>query len=257
MHIAVVSVMGAHNATQSPSFMAPSNKGLDKAMNKNPTKKRPAVRTRKKTAPKKEQDKPSAHATASADVGRFGGIMNKSLELAQASINLGLNLVQEFGASFQGDLLHKLAEAGKSVFAAKQSGMAAQNAEASQPDSAAAEDPGQPSEKSDAITNRLPLFPGSSVRIPFSINNDTTGATKTVHVHLEGFAGELTGATLKADHFSISPVSKEIVPMDFEKFVIAGTLPINCRGDAYRGFIIVTGTESMKIPVKIVVMSRT
>lgn len=226
-------------------------------MNKKPAKKKAAVRNRKQTAKRAQKPYQNDSRTESGELSQFGSIMNKSLELAQTSINLGLNLVQKFGSAIQDDFLRKIADAGRSVLSAKQPAGAAQGNEPSYPDSPASSETEQNPASSGVITNRLPLFPGSSVYIPFSINNEMAAETRTVRLHLEGFAGELTGEELKVDHFSISPASKKIAPLDFEKFVISGTLPINCQGDAYCGFIVVAGAEPMKIPVKIVVLSRT
>jgi hypothetical protein len=228
-------------------------------MTKKPSdiKKKPAEK--KKTAratASKRTSKPSSesgHHASATDLGQFGGIVSKSLELAGASINLGINLVQKFGSSFDGQLLGKIADAGKNIFSAKeifaQASPSAPSAQSPAPDAAQQPHFG-------GIVNRLPLFPGSTVNVPFSINNDAPDTTRKVKLHLEEFKGELTGATLGSEVFSITPASKHIAPLDFEKFVITGTVPINCKSDAYDGTIVVSGDESIKIPLKITIMSR-
>jgi hypothetical protein len=251
MRIAVACVTDAASDRRHPIAVV-SDKGLADPMNKKSSKTKSTPHARKQPPKSRVKASPgSTRAAVPAEAGQFGGIVAKSLELAQASINLGLNLVQKFGTSVQGDLLNRIANAGKSVFSAQ--GPAAESHGGAAQPGPQENVPASPA----AITNRLPLFPGSPVRIPFSINNDAPEETKIVRLHLEEFTGELTGAALKAEHFSISPARKEISPMDFEKFEITGTLPVNCRSDAYWGAITVTGTESMAIPVKLVVMSRT
>jgi hypothetical protein len=46
---------------------------------------------------------------------------------------------------------------------------------------------------------------------------------------------------------------KSIAPMDFEKFVLTGTLPADAPPDVYRGSVIVGSTDEMSIPVRLVV----
>jgi hypothetical protein len=225
-----------------------------------PASKKTTKKARPKNAPKTAskagaKSGPAAHA---ADLSQFGGIVSKSLELAGASINLGINLVQKFGTSFEGQLLNKIADAGKNIFAAKD--MFAHASAAASPQSASTGAHGNASQGAQqqfaGIVNRLPLFPGSTVSVPFSINNDAPNATRKVKVSLDAFKGELTGAVLSADTFSITPAHKQIAPLDFEKFVITGSVPINCKSDAYDGTIIVDGDESMRIPLKITIMGR-
>jgi hypothetical protein len=191
------------------------------------------------------------------DQAQLDGIVNKSFELAQAGVTLGLNLVQKFGSSFQGDLFHKIADAGKGVFSAA-SGTAGLKPDApGSPQSAPARtETGAPSPRSGIIENRMPLFPGSQVRVSFSINNDSDAEVMEVTLQAGEFRGELSGAILKADHFTLEPQTTTIQPTDFEKFVLSGFIPINCRHDAYIGGITVGGTESMTIPVCLTVAGR-
>ena len=41
--------------------------------------------------------------------------------------------------------------------------------------------------------------------------------------------------------------------MDFEKFVLSGTLPAALPPDVYRGAVIVGSTDEMSIPVRLLV----
>jgi hypothetical protein len=107
------------------------------------------------------------------------------------------------------------------------------------------------------VTNRQPLFPGSPVRVSFSINNDAADATKKVSVKLEGLEGELTHERLAASALTVEPSRATIAEMDFEKFLVAGVVPINARSDAYLGWIVVTGDEQLRIPLRLVVTGRT
>ena len=59
--------------------------------------------------------------------------------------------------------------------------------------------------------------------------------------------------SLDAAGFSIKPAQKTIAPVDFEKFVLQGTLPETIVPDVYRGVVIVASDKDLAIPVILVV----
>jgi hypothetical protein len=183
--------------------------------------------------------------------------MAKGLDLAEAGLTFGLNLVQKLGTTVQDQVIGKIAEAGKSFV---QRAPDYSRSQESEPSNAGAGDetaryaPGSASAGGfGGISNRLPLFPGSTVHVSFSINNESAQAEKKVSVRLEGLVGELSGATLQASRFPVQPAEIRIKPLDFEKFVITGVVPATARSDAYSGWIVVTGDDTLRIPVKLVV----
>jgi hypothetical protein len=234
--------------------------------------KKTTAQIRKKTAfePKKKSTgaktgprKKAPHIpeeTAKRDDTQFGNIMAKGLDLAEAGLTLGLNLFQKLGASVQDNLGEKIAQAaaaGKSFV-----NDAVKNASASAgtraTETAVNETAGSGPETEatagfSGVFNRLPLFPGSPVTVSFSVNNESAESVKKVMVKLEGMIGELTGTILDASKFLIKPSKQTIDPMDFEKFLITGTIPSNAKSDAYYGWIIVSGEEQLKIPARLTV----
>jgi hypothetical protein len=198
---------------------------------------------------------------AKAEDTQFNSIMSKSLDLAEAGLTLGLNLFQKFGANVQDQLagkFAKVAEAGKSfvneaVKTARAQGQSGPGETATRDDEQERSQSAESASAFAGVFNHLPLFPGSPVKVSFSINNETAESVKKVSVKLEGLTGELTGATLDASHFSIKPSKQTLGPMDFEKFVITGTVPPHVRSDGYNGWIIVSGDEQLKIPVKLTI----
>ena len=75
------------------------------------------------------------------------------------------------------------------------------------------------------IVNRRPLRPGGAAR---------------------GFSFDGAG-------FSVNPSEKLIDPMDFERFVLTGSIPADAPEDSYNGWILVDGDEQMRIPVVLLV----
>ncbi|MDD5673028.1 MAG: hypothetical protein PHC61_02600 [Chitinivibrionales bacterium] len=236
---------------------------VKKQKNASTPKKGAAPKTEKKAGAKKAPPKPGAqkqNIPPKADDTQIGAIMAKSLDLAEAGLTLGLNLFQKFGTSVGDQLMGKIAQAaqaGKSFVneAAARAAHPREQASASTqaPEAADAAENAAPERSFAGVYNRLPLFPGSPVKVPFSINNDAAEAVKKVNVKLEGLTGELTDTKLDAAQFAIKPAHQSIDPMDFEKFLITGTVPPHTPSDAYNGWIIVTGDEQLKIPVKLVV----
>jgi hypothetical protein len=174
--------------------------------------------------------------------------MSKSLELAEASLTLGMNFVQRLGSTVHDQVIGRLSHVGQSF-------------NQGTPESAQAE-PVRGAETAAArpfagVTNQQPLFPGSPIRVSFSINNDSPSAGKKVTLKLEGLKGEISGTRLDAAALSVKPASATIAPTDFEKLVIHGRVSMDTCSDAYHGWIIVSGDEELRIPLRLVVTGRT
>jgi hypothetical protein len=172
-----------------------------------------------------------------ARLDRFGDLLGKGLDLAEAGLSLGLTVAGTLGAAAQQKILEKIMEAGT----ADQPPVAAPPPAAPEPSSAF------------GITNRLRLAPGMAVRISFSINNDSAAAPKQVALRVEPFTGERTGAMLPPASLAVTPEAAVIAPMDFEKFVLGGAIPATSPADTYHGSIAVTAEDGMRIPVLLVV----
>jgi len=107
------------------------------------------------------------------------------------------------------------------------------------------------------VVNRLPLYPGSPVEVSFSVNNDSPSSPKRVRLRVEGFVGEMHGAELNSGDFSVKPATKMIAPMDFDKFVLTGTIPQDIVADVYNGWIVaLEGQEEVRIPVRLIVTAQ-
>jgi hypothetical protein len=189
----------------------------------------------------------SAQAAAAAElrgrIDQVGAILAKGLDLAEAGLSLGATIVSRVGAVAQEKLLERVAAAAASAAATgvAEPGQAPAPAPAASPSAAPVSGVG--------ITNRLPLTPGGSVRISFSINNESAIASKTVALALEGFVGDTTGRSIDAAGFVVKPAKKAIEPMDFEKFVLEGAVPADAPPDIYRGFVVVASDGELRIPV--------
>ncbi len=173
---------------------------------------------------------------------RFGDLLAKSMELAEVGMNLSLSILSTVGAAAQQKIAQKLAETTETAAA---TGFRAPPA----PSSAA------PEPVDYGITNRLPLAPGGTVAISFSVNNEAATGPKDVILEVEGFAGDRTGLMLPLDSLSVSPASGAIAPMDFEKFVLRGIVPADAAPDVYRGAVAVVSDTVIRIPVWLVVES--
>jgi hypothetical protein len=176
-------------------------------------------------------------------------IVSKGLDLAEASITLGINMMNRLSSAASEQLMDRVSRVGRTHFGPEEEvpGMEAGHAQTPQ---GPTEEPG---ERGFVVVNRLPLFPGGPVRIPFSVNNDSPSSPKQVRLGVEGFIGELRGAELDKKHFSITPATRAIAPMDFEKFTLTGVLPPDLPGDTYSGWIAVGGDEELRIPIRLVV----
>ena len=172
---------------------------------------------------------------------QVGKILAKGLDLAEAGVSLGVTIVSRVGVAAQ----QKIRE-GLDVAAASASAQ-------SPPDT---EKPGEAAEREPeyGITNRLPLMPGGTVRISFSVNNDSTTEPKKVELRLDGFTGDASGRHIDPALFSVKPGQKAIAPVDFEKFVLQGSVPDKTPPDVYRGAIFVGPENELRIPVVLVVL---
>jgi hypothetical protein len=103
------------------------------------------------------------------------------------------------------------------------------------------------------IVNRRPIQPGSAVQVSFSINNDLPDAAKKLRVTARGFVGAAHGFSFDGAGFSVNPSEKLIDAMDFERFVLTGSIPADAPEDSYNGWIVVDGDEQMRIPVVLLV----
>jgi len=168
---------------------------------------------------------------------QLGQIIVKTLDLAEAGLSLGITVLSRAGTAAQEALNERApAQAPPNV-----------NVADGRPEPALEEGEGF------FLTNRLPLAPGGDDQVSFSITNDSLVEPKRVHLRVEGLLGEQREARIDADAFSVRPMRKSIAPMDFEKFVLTGTLPVDAPPDVYRGAVIVGSTDEMSIPVRLVV----
>jgi F0F1-type ATP synthase membrane subunit c/vacuolar-type H+-ATPase subunit K len=175
-----------------------------------------------------------------ARLDRFGDLLGKGLDLAEAGLSLGLTVASTLGGAAQQKIFEKM--------------MDAASAEPTpSPAAAPMTTPAPEAPPPFGITNRLRLAPGMAVSISFSINNDSAAAPRQVALRVEPFTGERTGALLPPACLSVSPTDTTIAPMDFEKFVLRGAIPETSPADIYRGSIAVTAADSMRIPVLLVV----
>lgn len=176
---------------------------------------------------------------------QVGTILAKGLDLAEAGVSLGVTIISRVGAA----ATRKIHEGmdGAAVVNPTPPGAPQQ---APQSESDAVSEP----EPSYGITNRLPLTPGGSVKISFSVNNDSMTEPKKVELRVEGFTGDTQGGHLDASAFSVKPSPKTIAPVDFEKFVLHCSVPSTAQPDVYRGAIVVTSENELRIPVVLVVM---
>ena len=208
-------------------------------------------RTAEKPPPKPES---AAHARGGdggldlrEKVDQVGMILAKGLDLAEAGVSLGVTIVNRIGSAAQQQVLERMAAAMQ-----REATGAAASPAPPMPETAEAPPPEAPAFY---ITNRLPLAPGGTVKVSFSINNDSMVAPKKVALRIEGFHGETTGASLPAESMSIKPETRTIAPVDFEKFVLRGAVPAETPPDVYFGWILVASDDELRIPVRLTVSS--
>jgi len=177
---------------------------------------------------------------------QVGAILAKGLDLAEAGVGLGVTIISRVGAAATQKIREEMD--GAAVVNPTPSPDAPQQAPQSEPDAVREPEPAY------GITNRLPLTPGGSVKISFSVNNDSLTEPKKVELRVEGFVGDTQGGHLAASAFSVKPSPKTIAPVDFEKFVLQCSVPSTAPPDVYRGAIVVTSENELRIPVVLVVM---
>jgi hypothetical protein len=185
---------------------------------------------------------------------QVGAILAKGLDLAEAGVSLGVTIVSRVGSAAQQQFRERATEAAMSG-AANPAAAAGPAGEARRwpPDLAGAPDAAAPQEPAFGITNRLPLMPGGTVKISFSVNNDSLTEPKKVEFRVDGFIGDVHGQRIDASTFAVKPASRTIGPADFEKFVLHGAVPAELPSDIYRGAIIVASGSELVIPVVLVV----
>jgi hypothetical protein len=200
------------------------------------------------------QDPPAASESAAgasgapdlkARIDRYGAVLAKAFDMAEAGLSLGLTVIGAVGAAAQKRIMESRADTPGPVSA----GEAAPRPPGTDPA------PGDASEPAPAwgITNRLPITPGAPVAVSFSINNDSALAPRLVTLALEPFVGEHTGATLAPGLLAVAPGQAVIAPMDFEKFVLQGAITPETAPDVYHGAVRVGEDGAMHIPVRLVV----
>lgn len=190
----------------------------------------------------REEPSTSAGAELRQRLDQVGSILAKGLDLAEAGVSLGVTIISRVGTAAQQKIREGLDAAAQPAAGPAQPSDAPAFAEAAE------------AEPSYGITNRLPLTPGGTARVSFSINNDSLTEPKKVDLRVEGFAGDQSGARLDASSFAIKPAQKTIAPADFEKFVLQGSLPADAVPDVYRGAVVVASETGLRIPVVLVVM---
>lgn len=197
----------------------------------------PSKKRRVSTKPKPVRPKLADIAEKARDATeQTGSILKKVMELTDASIGLGINVVSMLTSMAQ-------AQFGGSKPAPEETYAAPADAPAEPP----APD-GRAAPAQYGIFNRVPISPGGQVRVPFAINNDLPRSPKSLVVSAHGFAGATRGFQLDDAAFSVEPSEKVIAPLDFEKFLLVGVVPEDAPEDTYNGWILVGGDEKMKIP---------
>lgn len=213
---------------------------------------------RKGDGPRKESSQTAAGEKIAGEelrgrADQIGDIFGKILELAEAGLGLGVNLVSRLGSLVQEQILERMTGedrpgGAQGPFAGPGPGPQPPGQE--QPEAMAGA-PG--STQSYGVVNRLPLFPGSPVHISFSINNESQESAKRLHLEVQDFIGTTRDFKLDAGLFSVHPAEQVIAPMDFEKFFFTGAIPGEAPEDTYYSWITVRGEEEVKIPVILMV----
>jgi hypothetical protein len=210
----------------------------------------PGARKRsKKAAPrKKTKAKGPLAREIAGPMGQMSALTAKLIELADAGVGLGMNVVS---------LLSSLAKSHAAVPASADdlSGAARpQPAGQEAPPADASSDRSGP--RNYCVVNRTPLFPGSPVQVSFSINNDVPDSPKNLLVSARGFTGAARGFQIDNSLFLVDPPERLIAAMDFDRFVLKGSIPKEAPEDTYNGWILVDGDEQLRIPVVLLVSHR-
>ena len=178
----------------------------------------------------------------SESAARFGQAMSKTMEIAEAGMTMSLSLLNTGGERLLNALASKIAGAAQTAPA---NGAYENREDASE---AAASEP--------VIGNAIPVAPGDDVSISFSLSNDVPDCVKRVTVALDQLRGERTGHPLDRTALAVTPAEKEILPLDFEKFIIRGTVAADAPPDRYSGLIAVQGDERFTIRVCVAVEAK-
>jgi hypothetical protein len=181
---------------------------------------------------------------------QVGTILSKGLDLAEAGVSLGVTIVNRIGTIAQKQVLDQMMAAATQPSAAAPTDVMSDRGVQPPPSPGLEPDP-PPQEPTFFITNRLPLSPGGAVKVSFSINNDSIVAPKKVALRIEGFMGEVTGASLPAAAISVKPPARTIAPVDFEKFTLRGIVPAETLPDVYLGWVVVDSEEQLRIPLRL------
>ncbi|MBN2035137.1 MAG: hypothetical protein JW768_00210 [Chitinispirillaceae bacterium] len=166
---------------------------------------------------------------------RFTEVMNKSLEITEAGMTMGLKLLGTGSEKLLSVITEKLVPA------------------AAAPPQPAGSPAPQP-QGGPVVGNAVPAVPGGSVYISFSISNDAADRSKRIRLTLSECIGSQTRQQLPPGSLAIAPDQKEILPLDFEKFIVSGIVPAESLPDTYEGWIVVDGDEQFNIHIVVTVM---
>lgn len=181
-------------------------------------------------------------------------IMTKGLDLTEATMTLGLNMINRLGTVAQETIINRMTGGAPGPARPETHPQGEPHDGGYQQYSEPVAAPGGPEvTEPNWIQNLLPIVPGGPVRVPFSVNNDSPEIEQKVKLHLEGFAGSMSGTPIQNAGFSIKPATKTIAPMDFEKFLLVGNIPQNVPPDSYLGWVVVEGANVIKIPVRLTI----
>ena len=189
---------------------------------------------------------------------QIGATFSKGLDLAEAGLSLGLTLINRFGTIVQDSVMEKISGVMNTTSDTPPDATSPSEQTAHEHEQAPSSEPSEAMGQQDPayyIVNRLPLTPGQSVQVSFSINNDSMDAPKRVKLKADGFTGATQGDTFSSKLFSVTPGTKTILPMDFEKFVLKGEIPKDISPDVYTGRILVLSEQAIEIPVRLLVTS--
>jgi hypothetical protein len=187
-------------------------------------------------------------------IDQLGSIMSKTLDLVEATVGLGVNLASRLGSVVQEQAVDRFGGGmGSYPEGSPAYGEPGQGAQPPYPEEPERVARGHMRAEVNYVVNPLPLFPGSSVKVSFTINNDSVSVPRQLRLRVEGFVGQMQGATLDGNQFAVEPDSQVVDPMDFEKFTLRGTIAQEAPADNYEGWIIVSEEEEIRIPVRLVV----
>ncbi len=183
--------------------------------------------------------------------GQIEAIVHKGLDIAEAGIGLGVNVVSQLGLMIKNQLIDKIN--GTEIVSATMNNSTSQGYSPEKQTQGSNDSVESGAAEEYYLINRLALHPGDSVSISFSMNNDSLTNEKTISLSLTDFSGAEHHFGMTRNNFSVTPESKTIAPVDFEKFVLTGIIPVEAPADTYYGSIIVEEQTQHRIPVVLVV----